>query len=287
MNLLALALVLLSAFLHASWNLLAKRVASGAAFVWLLTALSAVVFAPFALYLIWRDPPQLGFAEIGFICFSAVLHVGYMLSLQRGYRSGDLSLVYPLARGTGPALAVVGAVLLFGERPTAVALVGVALVVSGALVLAGGERLFRSVPARAAGYGLLTGLFIASYTLADAFAVTRLELHPLVFLWLAELVRVALLTPTALRRSPEVEHLWSNARREVLAVAVLSPLAYLLVLLAFRLAPVSYVAPAREISILIGAALGAGFLREGQLGRRLGAAAVMVVGVFALSAPPL
>ncbi|HEX7004918.1 MAG TPA: DMT family transporter [Trueperaceae bacterium] len=287
MNLLALALVLTSATLHAAWNLLAKRVARGAAFIWLITAAAAVVYAPLGVYLIWQQRPRLGPLEFGFIGFSALLHVGYMLSLQRGYRAGDLSLVYPLARGTGPALAVTGAVLLFGERPGPIAIAGVALVVGGAFVLAGGERMFRSVDGKAVGYGLLTGLFIASYTLADAFVVTELALHPLVFLWLAELVRVILLTPTALRRRAEVGELWAGRRREIVAVAIMSPLAYLLVLGAFRIAPVSYVAPAREISILIGAALGAGFLREGKLGRRLGAALVMVLGVYALTLPPL
>ena len=287
MNLLALSLVLFSAFLHASWNLLAKRVSRGAAFVWLFVASSAVLFAPAALYLIWLERPQIGLLEIAFILVSALLHLGYMLALQRGYRAGDLSLVYPLARGTGPALAVVGAVLIFGERPTPVAIFGVVLVVVGAFVLAGGERLFRFVDGRAVAYGLVTGLFIASYTLSDAFVVTELALHPLIFLWLSELLRVVFLSPTAFRRRSEVRELWATRKREVVAVAVLSPLAYLLILVALQIAPVSYVAPAREISILIGTVLGAGLLKEGERGRRLAAAAVMVAGVYALTAPSL
>lgn len=287
MSLLALILVLLSAFLHAGWNLLAKRVSRGAEFVWLFVACSAVLFAPAAGYLIWRERPHIGLLEVAFIVGSALLHLGYMLSLQRGYRAGDLSLVYPLARGTGPALAVVGAVLIFGERPPPVAILGVVLVVLGAFVLAGGERLFRFVDGRAVAYGLVTGLFIASYTLSDAFVVTELALHPLIFLWLSELLRALFLAPTALRRRREVRELWATRKREVLGVAILSPLAYLLILMALQIAPVSYVAPAREISILIGAALGTGLLREGERGRRLGAAAVMVVGVYALTAPPL
>lgn len=287
MSLLALTLVLLSAFLHASWNLLAKRVSRGAEFVWLFVACSAVLFAPAAGYLIWREQPRIGLLEIAFILGSALLHLGYMLALQRGYRAGDLSLVYPLARGTGPALAVVGAVLIFGERPPPVAILGVVLVVLGAFVLAGGERLFRFVDGRAVAYGLVTGLFIASYTLSDAYVVTELALHPLIFLWFSELLRALILAPTAFKRRSEVRELWATRRREVLGVAILSPLAYLLILVALQVAPVSYVAPAREISILIGTALGTGLLREGERGRRLGAAAVMVAGVYALTVPSL
>lgn len=283
MSLLALALVLLSAFLHASWNLLAKRVSRGAPFVWLFAACSTVLFAPAATFVMVRDRPSLGLPELTLIVASAVLHLGYMLALQRGYRTGDLSLVYPLARGTGPVLAVLAAVVLFGERPGPVAMLGAALVVAGAFVLAGGERLFRFGRRRATAYGLLTGVFIASYTLVDAHGVSRLAIHPLVLLWSSELLRTLLLAPHIAPRFAEVREVWRNHRSSVLAVSLLSPAAYLLVLMALRFTPVSYVAPVREISILFGAALGAGLLREGEWQRRVLAAAVMVAGVAALT----
>jgi drug/metabolite transporter (DMT)-like permease len=282
-SLLALALVLLSALLHATWNLLAKRVSSGSAFVWLFAACSTVLFAPAAAWVVVRERPVLGLPELALITGSAALHVGYMLALQQGYRSGDLSLVYPLARGTGPVLAVVAAVILFGERPGAVALSGAALVVLGAFVLAGGEKVFLAGRRRATAYGLLTGLFIASYTITDAHGVSNLAIHPLILLWTSESLRVLMLTPRVARRFDLVRDLWRNHRREVIAVALLSPMAYLLVLTALLFTPVSYVAPVREVSILFGAALGAGLLGEGQWRRRLLAAGVMVVGVAALT----
>ncbi|MEX2543124.1 MAG: DMT family transporter [Trueperaceae bacterium] len=283
MSLLALALVLLSAFLHATWNLLAKRVSRGAPFVWLFAVCSSVLFAPAAAFVIIRERPVLGLPEITLIAGSAALHLGYMLALQRGYRSGDLSLVYPLARGSGPVLAVLAAVVLFGERPGPVAITGAALVVLGAFVLAGGEKLFLHGRRRATAYGLLTGLFIASYTITDAHGVSRLAIHPLILLWSSELLRALMLTPHVYSRFDEVREVWRNHRRAVLAVSVLSPLAYLLVLSALLFTPVSYVAPVREVSILFGAALGAGFLGEGQWQRRLIAAGVMVAGVAALT----
>lgn len=283
MSLLALALVLLSAALHASWNLLAKRVSRGAPFVWLFAACSTVLFAPAAAFVFIRDRPSLGLPEIGLISGSALLHLGYMLALQRGYRAGDLSLVYPLARGSGPVLAVLAAVVLFGERPGAVALGGAALIVLAAFMLAGGESLFRHGQRRALGYGLLTGLFIASYTITDAHGVSRLAIHPLVLLWSSDLIRTLLLTPHVAKRFDEVLEVWRTRRWEVLTVAFLSPLAYLLVLAALLFTPVSYVAPVREVSILFGTAMGAGLLAEGAGKRRLVAAAAMVVGVAALT----
>jgi multidrug transporter EmrE-like cation transporter len=117
----ALALVLVAAFLHAVWNLLAKRAGGGAAFTWLFGVWSALIYAPAGLYLVVRDEIALGPLEVGFVLGSAVIHVAYFLTLQRGYRAGAMSVVYPLARGTGPMLALVGAVLLFGERPSAAA----------------------------------------------------------------------------------------------------------------------------------------------------------------------
>jgi drug/metabolite transporter (DMT)-like permease len=280
---LALALVLSSAFLHASWNLLAKRIARGAPFVWLFTGCSAVLLAPATLFVLFRDHPRVGWPEVALISASATLHLGYLLALQRGYRAGDLSLVYPLARGTGPVLAILAAVVLFGERPGALALAGALLVVLGTFVLAGGERLLHAGHRRATAYGLLTGLFIASYTITDAHGVSRLEIHPLVLLWASDLLRTLLLTPHVARRFDEVREVWSSHRGKVLAVSILSPLAYLLVLTALRFTPVSYVAPLREVSILFGAAMGAGMLGEGDWPRRLLAAGVMVAGVAALT----
>lgn len=278
---LALALVLGSAVLHAGWNLLAKRVAGGAPFVWLFAAGTALLYAPPALaYAVWARP-QLHGAELALVAGSAAIHVGYFLSLQRGYRAGDLSLVYPLARGSGPLGATVLAVLLLGERPSALALAGGACVVGSAFVLAGG-RGARAAP-RALGYGLLTGAFIACYTVWDAYAVSRAGVHPLLFVWLSECARTLLLLPLVLPRWPEVRREWRLHRREALGVALLSPLAYALVLAALTFTPVSYVAPAREISILFGALLGAGVLAEGHARRRLGASLGMVLGVVLLA----
>ena len=135
----AIALVLAAAVLHATWNLLIKRAGGGSAFIWLALSLSAILYAPVAAIAVVLLRPHFGPIEITFMAGTALLHLGYFISLLRGYRAGDLSLVYPLARGTGPALATIAAIAFFGERPTPVALLGAGLVVGGILAMTGGQ----------------------------------------------------------------------------------------------------------------------------------------------------
>lgn len=285
MRLFALGLVFAAAFCHATWNLLAKRVGSGAPFVWLFGTLGALIYAPLALGIILVQRPELGSPQLVFIIGSALLHITYFLLLQQGYRAGDLSLVYPLARGTGPMLSTLGAIALFGERPSPLALTGAALIIGSIFALTGGARLLRR-PLSAPGavvFGLLTGTLIATYTLWDKHAVSALLIPPVVLDWSTAVARSLLLTPIAARRWGEVRALWRGHRLPVLGVAVLTPLAYILVLTAMRFTPVSDVAPAREISILIGTAMGAHLLDEGDAPRRLLAASGMILGIAALA----
>jgi len=285
MTLLALGLILAAAVSHATWNLLAKRAGGGPAFVWLFGSLSSALYLPLAAGALWLSRPSLGWIEVGFLGGSALLHTGYFLLLQRGYAAGDLSLVYPLARGTGPLLATVAAIVLLGERPTGMALAGAGLVVLSVFVLAGGSRLLRRGPdARwAVRYGLLTGALIASYTLWDAYAVSALALPPLLVDWAQNFGRAGVLSPVALARRDQVRRLWRERRWEVVGTAVLSPLSYILVLTALSFTPVSYVAPAREVSILVGAVMGSALLAEGEAARRLTAALGIVAGVALLA----
>lgn len=281
MTLLATVLVLVSALLHATWNLLAKRAAGGVEFLWLLSCVTVVAYLPVALAYVVLLQPQLSTAHVGLAVLSGIVHIGYFTALQRGYRHADLSLVYPLARGSGPVLATAIAVIALGERPGAAALAGTVVIVASVFVLSGGRA---NVAGRASGlaYGLLTGAIIATYTVLDGFAVGHAGAAPLLYLLLADGARTALLTPVALRRWRTVQSTWREHRREVIGVGVLSPLAYLLVLSALQFAPVSVVAPLREVSILFAALLGARALSETDGLRRSLAALGMVVGITLL-----
>lgn len=280
-------MVLAAGFLHATWNLLAKRAGEGGpAFVWLCTTLATIIFLPIAAAILLLEGAHVGALGLLFMFGTGALHTGYFLSLQEGYRVGDLSVVYPLARGSGPLLASATAVVLFGERPGPVAVAGILSIVGGVLLLArepGDGR--DSIKGKRLGvmFGFLTGVFIASYTLWDKYAVSDLLLSPILYYWVSLLVQAVLLVPLTLQRKEALRYSWRAYRLEAFGVAILSPLAYVLVLTALVLAPVSHVAPAREVGILIGTAMGGRLFAEGSIWHRMFASGLMVAGIAALA----
>src|SRR5207247_1329378 len=272
---LAIALVLGAALIHASWNYLLKKSGGGIGFVWAFAALSSLLYAPLAAGVVIVQHFEFTIEALAFLFASAVLHTAYYLLLDRGYRHGDLSLVYPLARATGPFLTILVAVAMLGERPGTVALCGAALVVGGAFFLAASPAKLRDAGAsRGITFALLTGCMIASYTVVDKQAVSAVLIPPLLQDWGANLGRVIVMAPLALRRHAEVKAAWTRQRKAVILVALLCPLSYILVLTAMVFTPVSYVAPAREISILFGALMGAHLLPDGDVPHRRRVAAV-------------
>ncbi len=284
MTLPALGLILAAALIHATWNFLAKRVQGGAEFTWLFSLVSTAIYAPVTGVAILAQQPDFGPPQVAGLGVTILLELFYILVLQRGYRAADLSLVYPIARGTAPVVATIGAVILFGERPGPVALAGAGLVVLGLLLVAGNpDLLWQPAALRGVGYAVLVGLTIGTYTLWDKYLVTGLGLSPLVLNWAITSGFSVLLLPAAWRRRDEVALTWQKRRTETILMGICFPLSYILVLTALTFAPVSYVAPAREISVLFGAVLGARVLKEPQFGRRLAGAALIVGGVVALT----
>ena len=281
---LALALVLASAAMHATWNLVAKRTSAGQPFLFLAYVIGTVAYTPFAIAILLIGHPQIEWTWLAFVIGAVALQTVYFATLTTGYRHGDLSLVYPIARATGPLLATVGAIVLFGERPSVLALAGAVFIVVGALLLTGDPRTLRARGAIVAvGYAILTGVAIGLYTLWDKTAVAFILIPPLIYDWLVIAGQMIAVAPVAFRRRVEVRDVWVRQRGSVLLVGVISRLSYLCMLVALTLSPVSYVAPAREITILFGTILGTRVLAEGQGSRRLIGAAGMVVGIVALA----
>lgn len=282
----AIVLVLSAAIIHASWNFLTKKAGGGPEFVWLFSVLSGIIYAPIAIGILVIQKPLIGWTGIVFILVSALLHLFYYLVLQKGYSQGDLSLVYPLARGTGPLLSTLAAIVILHERPSILGACGAAFVIFSVFHLTGGFRLFGEKNPQtgwAVRYGILTGVIIAGYTVWDKQAVSRLMIPPVLLDWSFSLGRTLILSPYAIRRWDEVKHQWKINRRCAIGVAVLNPLSYILILTAMIFTPVSYVAPAREISILFGTLMGAKILAEEDARRRIIGACIMIAGVIALS----
>jgi drug/metabolite transporter (DMT)-like permease len=283
---LALALVLASALAHATWNLLAKRAAGAqpAGFTWLFTLVSCVICAPLAIRAVLVDGPSIGVVEAGLMLGSGGLHLAYFLALATGYRHGDLTLVYPLARGSGPLLATIGALVFLGERPSATAWLGVGLVVLGVIALAFEPRALASGNRwRAIAFALLTGVFIGAYTVWDRFAVSQRAIPPVLYFWGICIALLVLLAPLALRRPHSLVPLLRERWQLAVGIGSLSSLAYVLVLTALTITPVSFVAPIRETSVLFASVLGARFLAEGQTLRRVMAACAMLLGISVLA----
>lgn len=288
---LALVLVLLAAVLHATWNLAAKHAGGDNRFVLLTASMVAVLWLPVGLWAGWDAVPRWGWLEWGLVLASGLVHLGYFTVLLRGYRASDLSVVYPVARGSGPLMAAAGAVLVLGEQLSLLALVGVLAVTGGVFVIAGGPALWRQArdPAQqrrvrlGLGYGMLTGLFIAAYTVIDGYAVKVALISPLLVDYFSNLLRIPFLAPLAWRQRATIWPVWRRLWRHALVVAVLSPAAYVLVLYAVTMAPLSHVAPAREVSMLVAALLGGRLLGERDLGLRLAGAALITCGVVALA----
>ncbi|MBI5287831.1 MAG: EamA family transporter [Chloroflexi bacterium] len=281
----AVALLIAAAFGHATWNYLAKGARNDAAFTLAFVFASTVIYLPVVVIAWAVDPPHLGWQGLVFIGVSAGIHVAYYVLLTRGYRTGDLSVVYPLARGTGPSLAVIGAILIYSERPSPLALGGTLLVVAGIIVVSWAPRLRQdNAVAVSVGFALATGAVIAAYTLWDKKGVGYTS--PVIYAYGIDVVRIVIFAPlvlTAAKGRQALAYAWREERRAVLGIGLLEPGAYMMVLAALTLAPVSYVAPAREMSILIGAAMGAHLLGEQDGPRRLAGAGAIVAGVFALA----
>lgn len=287
----ALALVLLAGLIHASWNIAAKKAGGDARFATFTGTVMMVFWAPLGIWLGIDQVPLWGRAEWQLLCASALLHTVYYIVLLRGYRKADLTVVYPLARGSGPLLSSLAAIVLLGERISALGVVGIAGVVGGVFLVAGGPGLWRAThdPAqrqrvrKGMVYGLLSGAFIASYTVVDGYAVKFLLMSPILLDYVGNLLRLVVLAPTVLRDPPAARVLWAAQWKYAVFVGIISPVSYVLVLYAVQAAPLSHVAPAREVSMLFAALIGGQLLGEGDRAMRLLGALFIAAGVMALA----
>ena len=288
MPLTSLLLVLLAAVCHAAWNFCAKRAATvGTPFLFWSGMIAMLLYAPWAGWVVLTGKVEWTTPVLVCIALSGLIHTLYSYALQHGYQVADLSVVYPIARGTGPLLASLAAFVWLGEQPGLLRLAGLGAVIGGILLIATDGRLGTFTrPGAQAGlrWGGITGALIASYTLVDGYGVKRLGVAPVLFDWCANALRVAMLLPAVAYDLPgsvrAMRGHWLNAA----GVGVLSPLGYILVLGALQGgAPLSVVAPMRELSMMLVALIGMLLLREPVGPARLGGCAAMAAGVVLLS----
>jgi uncharacterized membrane protein len=281
----ALGLVLLAAITHATWNLLARRADAKLAFLWCGNLVATVLFLPLGVWLLLTESiPPVGWV---IVVISTLLEALYYWTLAQAYRYGDLSLVYPISRGTAPILVPLFAMIFLGERLSPPATVGILLVVLGTVVihtrelgpssLSGLLEVFGQLGTR---YALLTGLVIAAYSAVDKYGVSLVT--PVLYVYLLFSGLTVILLPVVLRQRTALATEWKLRRWSIVAVGLLAPASYGLVLLALTLAPVSYVVAAREVSVVLAALLGVVVLHEGYGRQRLAGSTFITLGLMLL-----
>ena len=288
---LALALVLAAAVCHATWNLVAKKAGGGNDFVLMGSILVGVIWVPVVIWVGVQEVADWGFGAWLLLALSALVHVVYFRTLLHGYAVSDLTVVYPVARGSGPLLSSIGAVIVLGETLSLAGAAGALAVVVGVFLIAGGPGLWRRAhePEQrervllGLRWGALTGAFIAGYTVIDGYAVKVLLISPILVDYVGNVLRIPVMLPFVLRDRAAFVQAWRAQWRSAMVVAVLGPLSYVMVLYAVRMAPLSHVAPAREVSMLFAALAGGTLLGESDRWLRLLGATAIAAGVVALA----
>ena len=277
----AILLLLASASLHALWNLLLKRsqekyIAMG----W--QVLLSGVFAFFLLLFTGLPPRSMWL----FALISMALEAVYFILLSNAYSDHDFSLVYPIARGTAPAFLMLWSILFLRETPTAGGMLGIGMIVAG-MVIIGATSLIQNRGSRLHIKGVLVALSVALiislYTLIDGTAVKHGP--PLPYALTMFMFVPVLTTAYNVRRFgwEQFVSAWKGPRIPLILAAALGVAAYLLALIAYSFAPLSYSGAIREVSVVIGTLLGWQFLQEPMGGTRLVGAVIIFAGILVIA----
>jgi len=283
---LALGIVLLAALFHAAWNLLAKKSRRKMAFIWWFLLIAVIGYLPMFLYF-W---PGLEVTAAGWACIvgTGILHALYFWFMGGAYERGDLSLVYPLSRGSGPLLVPILAVIFLQERISLSGAVGITLVILGIYVIhlqsftvhAFFEPL-RAMRGSASLWALCTGGTIAGYSLVDKVGVGLV--YPPAYIYLMFVISLLILSPYVLTRERvALKSEWQVNRGPILIDGFLVLFTYMMILFAFRLSKVSYVVAAREVSIVFSALLGILWLKEAHAPQKIAGAVLIALGVVSI-----
>ena len=280
---LALGIVAVAAFLHASWNYLAKKSRNKLAFIWWAILFSVILFFPMFIYY-W---PAATISSAGWVCIVAtgVLHAFYFWFMAGAYERGDLSLVYPLARGSGPLFVPILAVLLLNEQLSISGVLGITFVIVGifsihlrSFSIQSMLEPFLALRGGASLWALCTGGTIAGYSLVDKVGVTNV--YPPVYIYLMFVITLLLLSPYVfVKERLDLKKEWNINKIQILIVGFLDLFTYLMILFALQISKVSYVAAVREVSIVFSALIGIMLLQEKHAPQKLAGAVLISLGV--------
>jgi len=289
MNILAIALVVISALLHALKNLFTKGSGDKQVFVWWNNVFSILFYAPIFFYFLF----QKGFAELSdyYWCLvSGAIHFLYWIFLSKSYEKGDLSHVYPIMRSS-PALVLLFAVLFLNEKVSAQGVMGILFVVIGVYIInmkgITPSELSKPIKSiiqdRATQYAFLTLLSVSLYSIVDKVAVGLI--HPLLFAFYHIFFAMLLYTPyiAYIKKHEDMKKEWNSNKRIIILNGFLGILGYSLILVAFSIERVSYIVGLRQLSIVFAVFMGSRLLKEKHMAIRLTCATVIFVGAFFIS----
>lgn len=280
-----LLILICAAGLHVGAHVAYKRAAHKLAFMWYWLMWVMLVFSPLLFTLRWDWPAAVWLI----LLISALGEAAYVICASLAYTHGDLSVAYPLSRGSAPLFIALWAGLFLGERPSPPGWLGIALIVSGLYILnlRSIRDIFKplqSLQQAGSRWALLGGVFISIYSTVDKVGVRYI--HPLPYLYLVLLGTWLTLTPLCwwgLRREV-MQHEWRVGKWAALAAGVSTTLAYTLVLVAMQSSHVSYVGAVREMSVVLSAWIGSVWLGEGQAALRIPASALTAAGIILIAA---
>ncbi len=281
MPLAALLLVLVAALLHALWNLFAKYADDSSAFMWWGVTVGAIWYG---LWVSTQSSLALPWEIVGVFLVSVAMEVAYVWLITRGYAAGDLSQVYPIARGSPPLLIALWSALFISERLPVMGYVGIALLIVGVYLaslptLADLSKPLRALTHRPAQWALLAGVCVSIYSVLDKINIAYTT--PQVYnVWVYAAIAVGY-APFAL--SPSQRHStmaeWKSHWPLILVGSVMTIGSYVLALTGMSLTAASYVGAVRATSVVMGALFGWLLLKERFGPVRVAASALMVVGL--------
>ncbi len=274
MTLSAFLLVLAAAVVHALWNLVAKKLSGNIGVFWVGLSLAAMLLAPLAMLAGTMPEPD----GLPFMLATGALHAVYFSLLAFSYQHGEMSVVYPLARGTGVAGTALVAGTLIGERISLLGATGIGLVCGGILLIGLREIVSGSHP-RSYVLAVLVGLTSTGYSIVDKLGVAHVD--PLVYVTgLAGFAAIFQAPYVLARFRPQCLDAWANRKVQSLGIGLASMLTYLVILYAFQLSNASYVVAVREVSIVVVAILSVTVLKEVMTAQRIFAIALILAGVL-------
>ena len=273
-------LVLAAAVGHALWNFAARRVKGNQVALWLALSAGCLLLLPLVAIMISRR----GLYElttptgVAYMIATGLIHVAYFLFLSRAYEKGEISVVYPVARGSGIGFTALLAWLFLGEQISLSGATGIALIFAG-IMLMGAPALRNPDFLHGFKTALWVGASIVTYSLVDKIGVSKV--NPILYIWAMAFIVVLVMAPGIYRHH---RHTFRQTAKEnwrhiaVMSVGILGT--YLMILFAFTLGPVSYIVAARESSVIVGSILGFVFLKERPYPAKIAAIAAIAAGLI-------